>query len=290
MATQTRAAPAISRAGSGLPSRVVIHGVEGAGKTSLLAFAPRPVVSMTRGESGLLTLIDNALVGPTDHFDETQTWPELLDQLRWLIGGDHQNKTYGLDTLNGAERLCFEHVTREKFGGNPDQFLAYGKGPEIAQAEWIKLLLLLDELRLKKRMSIMLLCHTRIKTFKNPDGDDFDRYAPDLHEKVWGLTHKWADVVLFANFETFAKKDRGAMKAKGVGGDDRILYTQRTAAYDAKNRLGLPPEIRLGGTPQSGWQAFADAMKAARARAQQQQMQSQGGEAEPTNTTEGEKA
>lgn len=268
--TIQRAAPAINRAGSGLPSRVVIHGVEGIGKTSIGAFAPKPVFAMTRGETGLLTLIDNGLVPPTDHFDEAQSWNELLEQMRWLVSSQHENRTFVLDTLNGAERLCFEHVMRDKFRGDPEAFMAYGKGPEIAQAEWIKLLLLLDELRATRRMAMMLLCHTRIKTFRNPEGDDFDRYVPDMHEKVWGLTHKWADVVLFANFETFAKKDRGAMKAKGIGGEARVLYTQRTAAYDAKNRLGLPAEIPMSNTTEGGWQAFSQAMRAARAARQQQ--------------------
>lgn len=273
MVASSRGAPSISSSGSGLPSRVIMHGVEGSGKSSCGAFAPGAVFSMTRGETGLLTLIDNGLVRPTDHFDECQTWPELLSQLRWLTDNESGHRTYVLDTLNGAERLCFEHVTREKFGGSPDGFLAYGKGPEIAQTEWLRLLTGLDELRATRRIAIMLLCHTRIKTFRNPEGDDFDRYTPDLHEKIWGLSHKWADVVLFANFETFAKKDRGAMKAKGMGGAGRVLYTQRTAAFDAKNRFGLPPEIPMADSPDGGWKAFSSAMRQARASRVQIQQQ-----------------
>ena len=46
--------------------------------------------------------------------------------------------------------------------------------------------------------------------------------------------------MLFAQFETFAVKSKGAMKAKGAGGQDRIVCTQRSAGWDAKNRYGLP--------------------------------------------------
>ena len=51
-------------------------------------------------------------------------------------------------------------------------------------------------------MGILALCHSKIAPFKNPEGPDYDRFTPDLHAKTWGLTHKWADYVLFLNFET----------------------------------------------------------------------------------------
>lgn len=269
--TRTAGGPSISKGGSGLPSRVVIHGCEGTGKSSCGAFTPSPVFAMTRGETGLLTLIDNGLCPPTDHFDEAMAWQDLLGQIRFLIDGEHKNRTFVLDTINGAERLCFEHVVRDKYGGSWENFASYGRGPEQAQGEWIKLLLMLDELRAKRRMSIMCLSHTRIKTFKNPEGDDFDRYAPDMNEKIWGLTHKWSDVVLFLNFDTVAKKESRGGKAKGVKGDERVFYTQRTAAYDAKNRLGLPPEIAIPSTPDGCFRAMRDAMQAARSSRQTQQ-------------------
>src|SRR5262245_55584679 len=42
-----------------LPNRVILHGVEGWGKTSFAAQAPKPIFLMTRGEDGLETLIDS---------------------------------------------------------------------------------------------------------------------------------------------------------------------------------------------------------------------------------------
>ena len=256
-----RAGPMISRAGSGLPSRIIFHGVEGIGKTSLGAYTIRPIFAMTRGETGLLSLIDNGLVPETDHFDESKTWTDLLIALNYLIVETRENKTFVLDTLNGAERLCFEHICSQKYGGNWESFQAYGRGPEVAMQEWVNFLALLDRLREARRMAVVLLCHTKIKTFKNPEGDDYDRYAPDLHDKIWGLTAKWADIILFGNFETFAKKEKGALRAKGVGGNNRIMYTQRTAAWDAKNRSGLPTEIPMGTTGDECWANLFGALR-----------------------------
>ena len=49
-------------------------------------------------------------------------------------------------------------------------------------------------------------------------------------------------MVLFANYVTkVAEKDNGKMR--GVGGKERVLFATHTAAYDAKNRHGLPDKL-----------------------------------------------
>lgn len=281
MSTATANGPPITRAGSGLPSRVILHGTEGVGKTSFGALATKPIFCMTRGETGLLTLIDNGQVPETDHFPEVMRWLDLMAHLNYLIVEARDNRAFVLDTLNGAERLCFEHVCEQKNKGNWDAFQSYGRGPEIALQEWVKFLSLLDRLREVRKVAIICLCHTKIKTFKNPEGDDYDRYTPDMHEKTWGLAAKWADIVLFSNFETFAKKSQGEIRAKGVGGQNRLLYTQRTAAWDAKNRAGLPAEIPMGKSGQEAWANFRAGLKQGRGNGTQ-------GQAEPAGQKAGE--
>ncbi len=261
------AGPSISSAGSGLPSRIILHAVEGCGKTSFAAHAPKPIFLLTSGETGLLTLIDHGLVPETPHFDPFVTWKDLMGAVRWLASEEaaaHGFRTLALDTLNGAQALCFEHVRDKRFGGDTDKFLAYGRGAELAIEEWVELFVALDALRSARNTGIILLCHTRIRTFKNPEGEDYDRYSPELHDKAWGPAVKWADIVLFGNFDTLAKKERGALKAKGADTGMRTLYTQRAAAFDAKNRLGLPPEIPMGDKPGSAWSNFQAAAKAVR--------------------------
>ena len=51
---------------------------------------------------------------------------------------------------------------------------------------------------------------------------------------------------MFANFETFTKSDNAkAVKGKGFSSGLRKLYCEKRAAYDAKNRFGLPESINL---------------------------------------------
>jgi hypothetical protein len=259
----------ITRAGSGLPSRIVLHGVEGIGKTTFAAFAPDPLFVMPRGETGLLTLIDNSRIPERDHFAEVPDWFQLMRIVDHTLNAPEvKNKTFVIDVLGGAARLCEEYVVNREFKGEWASYQAYGKGPEVAVGEWMKLFAKLDELRVKKRMAVLCLAHTIVRSFKNPEADDYDRYVPEMHDKLWRVVAKWADIILFGNFETFAKKERGELKAKGSSTGRRLLFTQRTAAWDAKNRVGLPPEIDMGERPEESFSSFAAQMKLARAAAQ----------------------
>lgn len=248
--------------GSGLPSRVVLHGVEGVGKTSFAAHAPKPVVLMARGETGLETLIDSGRLPDTPHLPELGTWSEVLSAVDWLTEEEHGFKTCVIDTLNGVERLCHEHVCERDFSGDWGErgFIGYQRGFEVSLADWREFLRMLDRLREKRRMALIALVHTKVANFKNPEGPDYDRYSPDLNGKTWSLTHKWADIVLFGNFYTEVKAERGR-KGKGLGGQQRVLYTTRHAAYDAKNRHGLPEEISMGGSGAEAWSNFVNALK-----------------------------
>lgn len=253
-----------------LPNRYGLHAVEGWGKTSLAAQFPKPIFIQTRGETGLETLIDAGRLPETPHFPEIMSWQSLREAIRLLGGGGHAHKTLVVDTLNGAQNLCFEDVCRRQFSNDRDKFVSFGRGPAVAAEEWRAFLQELDEVRQKQKMIIFCLVHTKVTKFKNPEGSDFDRYQPELDGSVWSLTHKWLDVVMFGNFLQMTGEDKSDKRQKGLGGIDRMLYCSRTAAWDAKNRIGLEPEYRIGNSPQEAYQQFSDAVKAGRGTAQPQ--------------------
>lgn len=252
--------------GNRLPNRYLLHALEGWGKTSFGAMFPKPLFIQTRGETGLETLIDANRLPPTPHLPEITNWADLRGAIQMLTREAHTYKTLLIDTINGAERLCHEHVCNREFGGDWGEkgFLSFHKGYGVAASEWRSLLTDLDALRAKREMIVFLLCHTKVKNFKNPEGADYDRYQPDVHETTWSLTHKWTDVVLFGNFFAVTETDRQTKRSKGVGGKARVLYCERSAAWDAKNRIGLPEELNLGESPQAAYAAFQTAVKAGR--------------------------
>jgi hypothetical protein len=220
---------------------------------------------MTRSETGLLTLIDAGQVPETVHFPELATWVDLLAAIDALTTEPHDYRTLVIDTLNGAERLCHEHVCQRDFGGNwgRDGFTAYMTGYDVALAEWRRFLDALDRLRATRCMSILALAHTKITPFRNPEGADYDhRYTVDLHHKTWSLTHMRADLVLFANFVAHVDARKGDGKSKAKGRSRRVIYTTRTAAYDAKNRHGLPEQLDAGHSAAEAWAKFVAALQA----------------------------
>lgn len=258
-------AQAVQKAGKRLPNRYVIHAVEGWGKTSLGAQFPAPLFLMARQETGLETLIDSGRLGETPHLPELMSWEETLRSLEAIRTQPHEYRSLVLDAMNGFERLCHEYVCRRDFNGDwtDKGFMGYMRGYEVALSEWRTFLAALDRIREERRMAIVVLAHTKVKTFKNPEGPDYDRYAVDVHEKTWSLTHKWGDMVLFGTFYTTVEKEKGE-RAKGHGGQQRILLTERHASYDAKNRHGLPPDIDMGSSPTEAWNNFVAALKAGR--------------------------
>lgn len=255
--------PGLRRAADSKPEavRIIINGVEGLGKTTIGAFAPKPAILMSRGETGYLTLYSAGLVPDCD-YAEFPTWPELLAQIDDMINAPAGHETVVLDALGGFERLCHEYVCETQFKGDWSDkgFGSFQRGYDISVGEWLKLLAKLDRLRLAHNVGIIFLSHVQVKPFKNPLGPDFDRYTADCHAKTWGATHKWADAVLFGNFETVVVEDRKSRRDKGRGGSQRVLFAERTDAYDAKNRFGMEPVIYLPADPSMSWSTLATAL------------------------------
>src|SRR6202158_1360538 len=236
------------------PSTVVLYGVPGVGKTSVAAAIPNVVFLTDPQEDGIGQLKDAGLVrADIPVFDPPTKWPDVFGILESLATNDHGYKCLAIDALGGFERLCHAEVCRREFNGEWGErgFASFQKGFEVSLAEWILLIHAIDRLRDERKMAIMLLGHARVAPFQNPEGPDYDRYSVDIHRKTWSLTHKWADMVLFANYDVaFGKGDDTKKKAKAKGGKSRTLYTEYTAAFDAKNRHNLPEEIDMGSSGQ----------------------------------------
>lgn len=227
------------------PIRAIVYGPEGVGKSTFGAHSPDPVFVIP--EDGLVNI-------DVPHF-EPKSWEELKEFIFSLINDEHDRKTVVFDTVDWLEPLCQQYVCRINDKSDIDAF-GYGRGHVAALEEWRKFISWLELLRRAKNMNIVILGHSQVKTFKNPIGEDFDRYCLKINDKAAGLFKEWVDVVLFATHETFAVKKTDKAKAKGVSNGARVMYTQRHAGYDAKTRYPLPPKIALD------WSVFWGAVKA----------------------------
>jgi hypothetical protein len=247
--------------GRKLPGRYIAYGPEKVGKTSLAAYLPGVVFAQMKGETGLETLMDAGLIPDTPHFPgEITSWPQLLNAVAWLAEADHPHKTIAVDALDGAQGLCFDHVRDTQFGGDDGKFMAYHKGYDVAPTAWKELLIAFDRLRVERNMTIFLIAHSKIAKRKNPGGEDWTYYAPGLHEKIWELTARWADAILFMEFETDVED------GKATGGKHRIIHTNNDASYVAGNRYGLTKKIVAGSSGKEACNNLLNALKAARGK------------------------
>lgn len=237
---------AITRGRVEKPTRVLLYGVEGVGKSTFAASAPNPI--FIAAEDGTAQL-------DVARFPEPKTWADVFDALDELLHGEHDYKTVIVDTLDWLEPLCWAAVVAS--GGAKIKSIedfGFGKGYVAALDEWRRLLAKFEQVRIKRGMGVVFLAHSWIKTFKNPEDEDYDRYELKLHAKAGGLMKEWADAVLFTRYETFANKDEKTKRVRGVSSGSRVIHTQRTAAWDAKNRYGLPQTLPLD------WDAYAAAV------------------------------
>lgn len=247
-----------------LPSRIFFYAAEKWGKTSFACFAPKPIFIMTQGETGLLTLLESGQVPETAHFPQAcETWSDLQLCTRSVLTDKHDFQTLVIDTSNGAERLLASQVLEQEFNGQHGGKMgygSYGKGDQACIPHWMQYLRLLDEIRTRRKMHIILLAHSRIKSVNNPEGDDYDQLRPEGIDKLWTLTHKWADVIAAGTLKIAVKDD----KVQGSV-TQRIIRTSSTPAVVAGNRYGLPAVIDCGNGAHAAWSNFKAAMTKARA-------------------------
>lgn len=247
--TRRRALASVKKGVLDTPARVLIYGSEKVGKSTFAAGAPRPI--FLGAENGTERLDVERL--------QPHSWSEALGWLDDLATEKHDYKTLVVDPINWLEPLCWLDVT----GGNgtiEEYQQGYGRGYNAAVGLWRIFLAGLEKCW-GAGMNIVIVAHSQVKKFQNPEGPSFDRYELAMNEKAAGLLKQWVDAVLFARLETFAKIDKESKKAKGYSTGARLVHTQPCAAFDAGSRWKLPEEIPLS------WDDFWGAVEADSAKA-----------------------
>lgn len=216
-------------------TKVVLYGPEGIGKTSFAAKAPNSLFIDTEGSTTRLNV--RRLPAP-------QSFAMVLEQVQWVLYNPQVCGTLVLDTADWAQRLCTDAVcARLKIGGIED--LGYGKGYSYVYEDFGKLLNLLDQV-IDRGINVIITAHAAMRKFEQPDEmGSYDRWELKLNNSqkcsIAGMVKEWADMVLFANYETIVVKNENK-KGKAQGGQ-RVMYTAHHPCWDAKNRFDLPEKL-----------------------------------------------
>jgi hypothetical protein len=218
-----------------LPPRLFIYGVEKIGKTTAGLSMPAPLFLCA--EDGLVG--EDPRIATQPHL-APKTWNDLLETLDQLATREHAFKSVVIDTADWTEAKTIDHCCARDKKENIEAYGGFGKGERAIGDEFRRLTNRLDRLRMKGIASL-ILAHAQVKTFKSPGTEDYDRWEPKCVSKhVSGMLREWADAVLFAHTEVYIDKASPKARAKGIGGQNRVVHTNHNAAWDAGNRYSLP--------------------------------------------------
>lgn len=237
-----------------MPPRILLAGTEGIGKSTFAAKAPNAIFIPT--EDGL-NEIDCAKFSWMDNGVErykANTFEEVRNAALAIATQAHDFSTLAVDSVDWLERLIWDNVSR-RFGKKNIEDIGYAKGYIYALDEWRELLEIFEKCR-ARGMAIVLISHTKIEKFEDPEFPTYDRYSPRLHKHAQALLTEWVDAVLFATRRMTMKKEskdsdsREIAQPVGAAGGERIIKTTGSPTCIAKNRYNLPPEIPLS------WDSF----------------------------------
>lgn len=215
------------------PYKVVVYGPEGIGKSTFASHFPDPLFIDTEGSTRSLDI--KRLPKPTSYEMLKQEIDYIIEKNTSIC------RTLVIDSIDWGEALIVQHIC-DKYQKKGIEDFGYGNGYVYTKEELGRLLNRLEDV-IEKGVNVVLTAHAQIRKFEKPDESGaFDRYELKLGKKTASqtapLVKEWADMVLFANYQTFVTKDeKGKTK---VSGNRRVMYTVHNACWDAKNRDDLP--------------------------------------------------
>lgn len=236
---------------------LLLAGTEGIGKTTFAAEFPKKLTCLSIRETGMEDLIELGEV--PDIFVTNiniENWSHLVSCVRSC-----KDQTLVLDSGSGLQRVLFDHVCQERFDGEYDEFMSYYRGPRQDCPQYLDRLCSDLELQRSKGTHLIVLAHSKVETFKNPKGLDYQTMEIDMDEGIRSVLKKFMANILYMDLDPGIERvtksqKKQAVEAKMREGDVRAIFTQKSLTHVAKNKLGLPVVIPMGTSSEEAYDNF----------------------------------
>lgn len=247
---------------------VVAYGATGLGKTTTLTQTPGTILVEAQDESSEALKNSGNIPATLPVVTATgyHNCISILKSMTPQLGEKPMFKKIVIDGGSGMVRWCDRIIIDSHFKGDYDKFIDYGgdKGEKATLFLWLEFIEAIKDLR-ASGVWVYLICHSVIKNQRNTEGADYYKAIPHLGigKDRTDLTVREADAILF--FDTVIEtknEDKKTGKGGKAVGSQRVIKTDVHAAYEAKNRLNLPPIIELGNSPLEGARALHAAIQA----------------------------
>ncbi len=214
------------------PPRIVIHGGEKIGKSTVSSQAPSPIFIRTEdGLNGINTMA----------FPLATKFQDVREALQILATQQHTFKTVVIDSADWLERIIHEEIcTNEKVKTVAKASGGYGQGYVTALSYWREVINAMDWLNKNLGMIAIVVCHSEISEMRDPEHESYDIAKLKLHKSSSALLCEWADIIGYAKRPiVVSKNDSGDHKAIDLGNVSNELVIGKSPTCVSGNRYGI---------------------------------------------------
>lgn len=209
-----------------VPQKVLLYGTPGIGKTHFCSLI----------ENGVFVDLEKG----TNNFDVLRAPPmkttaELFEFIKAFASEAYT--TLIIDSLTALERIFVKDLLDRKGWDNLEK-PGYGKGYEELKQDFIRFINAMDFL-IARGKNVVLIGHSRIRTFQDPMSEAYDRYEPECTKQVSSVLIPAMDAVFFYKWRSITVETEKGDRFIAKGSGDRELYAVERPSLIAKNRTNM---------------------------------------------------
>lgn len=220
---------------------VGLTGLPGAGKTTLAATFPKPLLLDMEGGGWVLSEQGTAVHDEWECRTEGRQ-KEVLAVLREVADAGYE--TLILDSWTRLSGWLEQDILDED--GRAESLMSalggYGKGRDAHVARTMKVIEALQWLQERRRMHIVIVLHTKLGQVDEPDGSSYSFYGNEGVKDSTKRVLMACDEVAMLRQRINLVKEKGSSKAKVSGDGRRELYRGPRAYAETKSRFIRDPQ------------------------------------------------